>query len=114
MVELVDCWNNSPKLANSLNPQTFRFQPKILTKLSSLENSWFKFVISGEEDWKEIESMFLTTGLIRRDQIVLMPMGATRVELESNRAMVVEMAVQQNVRFSTREHIVIWDKKTGV
>jgi organic radical activating enzyme len=114
LIELIDCWNNSPKLANSYNPRDFRYQPEILDKLASLYNSWFKFVVSSEEDWQEIKKDFLDTNLIGKRQIVLMPLGATRTELFENREVVVDIAVRENVRYSTREHIAIWDKKTGI
>jgi 7-carboxy-7-deazaguanine synthase len=114
MIELVDTWNNSPKLENSGNLRILRYQPEILRKLSSLTNSWFKFVISSEKEWKEIEDDFLEPELIAPEQIILMPVGADRKELEQNRESVVDMAIQNNVRYTTREHIVLWDKKTGV
>lgn len=114
LVVLIDLWNNSPKLKSSYNPRNYRFQPEILRKLSSFNNSWFKFVVSCEDDWEEIDKDFIHPGLINKDQIVLMPLGATRVELLENRQVVVDLAVRENVRYSTREHIILWDKKTGV
>jgi len=114
LIELIDCWNNSPKLKNSYNPRDFRYQPDILKKLASLKNSWFKFVVSSEEDWEEIKKDFLDTHLMIESQIVLMPLGASRSELEKYRELVLDIAIRENVRYSTREHIVLWDKKTGV
>ena len=114
LIDLVDCWNNSPKLKNSYNPRDFRYQPDILKKLASLKSSWFKFVVSCEEDWEEIKKDFLDTNLISESQIVLMPLGASRSELEKYRGLVLDIAIRENVRYSTREHIVLWDKKTGV
>ena len=113
-VRMIDCWNNSPKLESSCNPIDSRYQPEILKKLSSLKNSWFKFVVSCEEDWQEIRKDYLEKDLISKNQIVLMPLGATRDELFANREFVLNMAVRENVRYSTREHVVIWDRKTGV
>lgn len=115
MIKFVSCWNNSPKLESSGNSRSSRHHPEILEKLSSLSHSWFKFVISDpEQDWEEIDRDFIRTGLIRKEQIVLMPQGATRDELIANRQAVVNLAVSKNVRYSTREHIILWDKKTGV
>lgn len=113
-IELVDCWNNSPKLANSYNPTAFRYQPQIIAKLASLQNTWFKFVVASEKDWQEIKKDFLDTKLITKSQIVLMPLGATRQELEHTRQFVVDVAIRENVRFSDRHHVILWDKKTGV
>lgn len=114
LIDIVDLWNNSPKLANSLNSYGFRYQPKIISILASLNNSWFKFVVSCEEDWQEIKKDFIDTNLIKRNQIVLMPLGATREELFQNREIVLEIAVRETVRYSTREHIAVWNKKIGV
>lgn len=107
-------WNNSPKLSNSENSVHARYKPEVLKTLSSFDDSWFKFVITCPEDWEEIQMDFLDPSLIKKDQIVLMPEGATRIEIEKNREMVVDMAIKHNVRYSTREHIILWDHRTGV
>jgi len=107
-------WNNSPKLRNSGNLDIIRYQPKILQYMGTLPNSWFKFVIMGEYDWQEIKQDFLETGFISKDQIVLMPEGATREQLKKNQEKVVEIAIRENVRYTPREHVMIWDRKTGV
>ncbi len=111
---LTDVWNNSPKLKHSGNPDKLRYQPPIIKHLSSLENAWFKFVIAQHEDWEEIEEFFLIPGLIKRNQIILMPLGGTREGLHRIRNTVVEIAVRESVRYSSREHIELWDRKTGV
>lgn len=114
MATLVDCWNNSPKLSTSGNSASARYRPDILKQLSKFPNSWFKFVITSEADWEEIIKDFLAPDLIKWEQVILMPCGAIRAELESNRQMVVDMAIRNNVRYSDRMHIELWDKKTGV
>lgn len=114
MTLLVDQWNNSPKLENSENKKKARYKPEIIKYLSETYNSWFKFVISEEADWKEIESDFINTGLIYRDQIILMPEGDTREKLSLTRNMTADIAIREGVRFSDRLHITLWDKKTGV
>lgn len=114
LIDIVKIWNNSPKLSHSGNPDILRYRPKILFFLSTLENSWFKFVVSTEEDWQEIKRDFLDKGLIRKNQIVLMPLAGNRVELHQNREFVIELAVRENVRYSSREHVEVWDILTGV
>jgi organic radical activating enzyme len=110
----VDCWNNSPKLANSTMKIRVRYKPDIISATAALPNSWFKFVIAAESDWDEIEENFLKPGLIRKDQIVVMPEGQTREELQPHYDIAVNMAVKHNIRFSDRMHITIWNKKVGV
>jgi 7-carboxy-7-deazaguanine synthase len=114
IISFVKCWNNSPKLQSSENSFESRYKPEVLKKLSSLQNSWFKFVVSSDRDWEEIVENYIEPELIDISQIILMPRGATREELQQNREIVLDIAIENNVRYSTREHIVIWDKKTGI
>ncbi len=114
MINITDQWNNSPKLENSGNRKVARYEPEVLKKLSELDNSYFKFVISEGSDWDEIELDFLQPGLICREQIILMPCGETREALTQTREMTAEIAINEGVRFSDRLHVTLWDKKTGV
>ena len=107
----VDCWNNSPKLANSgMNG----FRKIAIKETASLRNSWFKFVVNKEEDWEEINTMYIKSRLIQKHQVILMPEGTNKKELEQNRHLVVDLAIKNNVRYCSREHIVLWDTATGV
>ena len=114
MLRLVDLWNNSPKLNNSCNPVVVMYNPTILKILNNLHNSWFKFVITSEEDWEEIKEKFITPGLIDRKKIILMPEGVTREELQQHYDIVVKLTVEENLRMTDRLHVTIWNKKTGV
>lgn len=110
----VDQWNNSPKLANSGMKWIARVKPLVLSYMSSLHNSWFKFVISEESDWLEIQEQFLDSGLIRKDQIILMPEGDTQEKLSHSREIAADLAIKHGLRFTDRLHVTIWNKKTGV
>ena len=116
----VFCWNNSPKLSSSGISRKARYKPDVIKKTSNISpytwsvNSWFKFVIECPEDWQEIQMDFLEPGLIQQNQIILMPLGATRRELFENQKMVAELAIKHNVKYCSREHIVLWDKNVGV
>lgn len=114
LIPLIDCWNNSPKLDNSGNSKHERYDTFVIKMTAALKNSWFKFVISDLSDWDEIEEEFLIPGLIRRDQVILMPEGANRATLQSNMEKVVTLAIRENVIYRSREHIVLWDRNTGV
>jgi organic radical activating enzyme len=114
MIALVDCWNNSPKLSDSGMPFKVRYNSLVLGTLGTLNNSWFKFVVTSEEDWEEISMDFIEPGFIEKDRIILMPEAATQAELFSLQDRIVSMAIRHNVRYSTRLHIALWDKKIGV
>lgn len=111
-IELVDQWNNSPKLANSGMKKQLRHKPEILSFMNELSNSWFKFVVSSEEDWEEIVADFLP--FLNSSRIILMPEGDTQEKLKVTRPIVAELASKYGVRFSDRLHVTCWDKKTGV
>jgi 7-carboxy-7-deazaguanine synthase len=112
LVQHVDCWNNSPKLANSEMARNKRLKPDLLEYMNTLPNSWFKLVISSLKDWEEIEEDFLPH--ISKDRIIVMPCGETREELSQTRELAADVAVMHNLRLTDRLHITIWDKKTSV
>lgn len=114
MIEHIYIWNNSPKLENSEMSKKLRYHPEVLKALSKLKNSFFKFVITSEQDWDEIERDFLEPKLIYKKQIVLMPEGVTRDELREHYEFTVNMAVKHNVRMTDRLQVTIWNKTTGV
>ena len=105
---LVDLYNVSPKLANSGVEKNKRFKSKVLNFFIN-KNSIFKFVISNEENWKEISLMMLPTKMI-----YLMPNAEDKEELYSNHELVSETCKREGVNFTTRLQIVLWDKTTGV
>lgn len=111
---LVNQWNNSPKLANSGVKVRARYKPDVIVNSSILGNSWFKFVVECEEDWQEIQEMYLDPGFISKSQVILMPCGQTQEELNKTREIAADMSIKHGVRFSDRLHVTIWNKKTGV
>lgn len=115
LLNYVSYWNVSPKLPSAVIPSM-----KDITKNELALNSFsmcgpatiFKFVVSNEQDLKDIEAMFLP--YINKRQLVLMPAGSSQEELNRTRVMVAEMCIKLDCRYSDRLHIVIWNQKTGV
>jgi 7-carboxy-7-deazaguanine synthase len=114
MIEIVNVWNNSPKLKNSGNPDEKRYKPDILNFMNSVPFSFFKFVIEKKEDWKNIEEEFLNNNLISKHKVILMPEGETREQLQKHYEACVELCCENGVNMTDRLHVTIWDKKTGV
>jgi 7-carboxy-7-deazaguanine synthase len=113
--KLVDQWNCSPKLANSTQEREERHNTEAISVFKANSCSVdFKFVISTEEDWREVEEDFLKPGLIELNDIILMPEGETQEELSKTREKVALLAIEKGVRFSDRLHITIWNRKVGV
>lgn len=113
-VDIVDWWNNSPKLSNSGMKPRVRIKPDVLKFMGQLPNSIFKFVVASQQDWEEIENDYIIPGFITKDKIVIMPEGQTQEELAKTREMAADMAIQHQVRFTDRLHVTIWNKRTGV
>lgn len=109
----IQIWNNSPKLANTCVPFEKRYNVAAIKQLTR-KHDYFKFVVSKEADWDEINTYFLENGLIKRSQIVLMPLGKTRAEIAAVQEDVVKMAIRHGVRYSPRLHVDIWDGADGV
>lgn len=110
---LVDQWNVSPKLASSGNAGLARIRPAALAALAAEPRAFFKFVVSGPSDLSEIDSI-VASAEIRTDQVILMPQGRTREELESASAWLAAECTHRGWRFSTRLHILIWGDKRGI
>lgn len=108
---LVNQWNVSPKLSNSGESKEKRYKEDVL-KVFTVLNTQFKFVVSIKEDINEIQHDF--AWFMNKNQIYLMPAGETREQLNNTREIAVELCKKHFYNFTDRQHIVIWDKKTGV
>lgn len=110
----VHYWNTSPKLSNSGMPLNQRWSPSILQWFSDNPNTMFKFVITCQEDFEELQARWKEQPELDWKKIVLMP-GADSLEqlLERNK-FVAELCIQHQLRMSTRLHVEIWNQLTGV
>lgn len=106
----VDQWNCSPKLSNSGNDTAMRFNRQSLEELNRL-NTQFKFVISDQRDMTEVLEDFY---FLNREKIWLMPAGENQELLSQTKLKTAEWAKRYNFKFTTRLHIDLWNKKTGV
>lgn len=112
---VVSYWNTSPKLssAGEQNRREVRINQVALKYFTDCgKKTIFKFVISSDEDVLEILQDYAPH--INMKQVMLMPAGSTREELDKTRLMTVEHCKKLCLRYTERNHIVIWDKKTGV
>jgi len=111
--DIVDCWNNSPKLFNSGMKKELRYKPEVIKYLLT-QNSWWKFVVREEDEWDEIVRDYIKPNNIPYDKVLLMPEGQTREELQQHYEAVIDMATKYNIKVTDRLHITIFNKKTGV
>ncbi len=107
-------FNISPKLKNSGEPLEKRLKPEVLRELNKISTTIFKFVISKKEDWLEIYNDFIFPKLVSREKIWLMPAADNKDDLDTVSKMVADLCIRQNVNFSNRLHIQLWNQTTGV
>lgn len=108
----VNQYNCSPKLSNSGMPSRMRIVPDVLIFLRRTGKAWFKFVISSEEDWAEIEQDY--SEYIDKDRIILMPGVDKLKDLSETTKNVWLIAQRERVRMCSRLHILAFDQTTGV
>lgn len=105
----VDLYNVSPKLSNSGMPKDKTFVPDAIDFFNSTNGSIFKFVVSSEKEWKEIQEF-----KVDKDKIYLMPNAEDLTELKNNQNFVAELCKENTIKFCTRLQIELWNKTTGV
>jgi len=106
--------NCSVKLANSGMEQNKRIVPEALKRIMEHPNFWFKFVISSEDDLREIIKDFIEPFNIPWNRILMMPGLDSQVNFHERTRFVLEMAKKYGYIGLTRLHVSAWDKTTGV
>ncbi len=110
LIDNVIIWNNSPKLASSGMKRVARYKPRVLETFKYLGKEKivvYKFVVTCDQDWEEILMDFIDPGYVKKFQIILMPLGDTKEELEKYRSIALAMAIKHGVRYSTREQVIL-------
>ena len=114
LFEELDQINCSVKLANSGMDYLKRFDVASLKRIMEHRNYWFKFVISQEEDIKEIDRDFIKPLKIPASRIIMMPGLDSRDNFHERTRFCLEMAKKYGYIGMTRLHISAWDATTGV
>lgn len=107
-------FNVSPKLENSGNPKFLRYKPEILSKFNKLAyggEAIFKFVVSNEQDFVEIDEIVSDIG-IDNNSVYIMLEGATMDEQQDKFYLVPEI-IKRRYNFSPRIHTMLWGNKRG-
>lgn len=109
----IDQFNISPKLSNSGNTESLRYQPEVLQWYQESDKAWFKFVVQNHEDLTEVKSI-ITNHNIDPAQVILMPEGRTPESLLEKRLWLADLCRDHGYRFSDRLHVQLWGSKRGV
>jgi len=110
----LDQINCSPKLSNSGMTEKQRINPEAIKRIIQHENYQFKFVISHEEDIKELFRDFVIPFSIPLTNVVCMPGLDDQDDFHERTNFVLEMAKKYKFRGLTRLHISAWNKTLNV
>jgi organic radical activating enzyme len=110
----LDQINCSPKLSNSGLDAKQRINPDAIKRIMEHSNYQFKFVISNEEDVKEMFRDFIVPFKIPLKNVVCMPGLDDAANFEERTQFVLEMAKKYKFRGLTRLHIAAWNKTLNV
>ena len=111
---LIDQINCSPKLSNSGMTEKQRINPDAIKRIMEHPNYQFKFVISNEEDVKELFRDFVVPFSIPLTKVVCMPGLDDAANFEERTQFCLEMAKKYKFRGLTRLHIAAWNKTLNV
>jgi len=129
----IDLASISPKLASStpteeLDPkgegewaerhENRRIDMNALSDLLDAYDSQLKFVVTDPDDMAEIEDLLARVRQtvdteIHNDDVLLMPEGMTRAELDERRGTVAELAQKYGYRYTPRLHVDLWNDAPG-
>tara|TARA_B100001175_G_C19512998_1_gene645155 strand:- start:2264 stop:3019 length:756 start_codon:yes stop_codon:yes gene_type:complete len=107
-------YNVALKLTNSGLQKENYFVKKAIQFFTNQKYAFFKFVVSNEQDIKELEETYIEPFQLDQSKIMLMPAADNKHDLAILEPNVIEWCKQRAWRYSARLHINIWDKKTGV
>ena len=91
-----------------------RIVPEALKRITDHHSHWFKFVISEEDDLKEIEEDFVKPFNIDPSRVLMMPGLDKRENYHERTLFCMEMAKKYGYVGLTRLHVSAWDQTTGV
>ncbi|MFD1646874.1 7-carboxy-7-deazaguanine synthase QueE [Haloarchaeobius litoreus] len=129
----IDLASISPKLASSTptaekdpkgdgewadRHESRRLDIEALAELVDTYESQLKFVVTDEEDIPEIESIVekvrdAAWTTVRDSDVLLMPEGMTRDDLDERRNEVAELAIEHGYRYTPRLHVDLWNDAPG-
>ncbi|WP_367176392.1 7-carboxy-7-deazaguanine synthase QueE [Haloarcula rubripromontorii] len=129
----IDLASVSPKLASSTptadrdpdgdgewadRHEQRRLDVPTLAELVETYDTQLKFVVTGREDMAEIERLLervrdAASACVRDDDVLLMPEGQTRDQLESTRETVADLALEYGYRYTPRLHVDLWNDAPG-
>jgi 7-cyano-7-deazaguanosine (preQ0) biosynthesis protein QueE len=107
VVELVDGFNVSPKLANSGNPVERRRKPEVLAAFQATGKAVFKFVVRHTAELEEVAAFGVAP-------VWVMPEGTDHETLARRMQELAEPVLARGWNLSPRLHVLLWGDRRGV
>ena len=104
LLERVDQWNVSPKIAHSGNAPALAIVPETLADWAANPRAWFKFVVASPDDLAEVQAL-CERYRIASDRVFLMPEGTDSATLRERARWIEPLCLEHGFRFSDRLHI---------
>ncbi|WP_233145483.1 7-carboxy-7-deazaguanine synthase QueE [Labilibacter marinus] len=134
LTQFVDLFSISPKLSNSVpssekltfykeeetgasryHHEVRRNIPVLQNYIDSAKDLQLKFVVGMQSDADEIISDYLNVlERYNKQDIMLMPLGATHEQIEQSNPIVLQLCIQNGWKYTPRIHIEIFGSKQGV
>lgn len=116
VIDAVDLFVVSPKLAHSGDPEKLRLKPLALDAYADLaydRRAAFKFVVQTPQDLDSV-GLLCDEFRIPRTQVWAMPEGANRAAHLENLIALADGIVSHGFNLSSRLHVLAWNDKRGV
>ncbi len=115
----------SPKLANSTPRQRDggrhaaaheknRINLDTIHRFMAMPDYQLKFVVDRPEDLEEIDALLSQIGTVEPANVLLMPQGVTKEELDRRNVWIADLCKQRGFRFCPRLHIELYGNRRGV
>ena len=112
LVDAVDQWNVSPKLASSGNLPIAREKADALAWFAAAPNAFFKLVITSPADVEEAAAL-VERHRVPASRVVLMPEGTAAETIVERSRWLAEAAVARGYRLGSRLHVLLWGDTRG-
>ena len=110
LVEHVDHFNVSPKLANAGIERSRRYKPNVLRTFQATGKAVFKFVVCERPDLDEIDAVVAECGLT---DVWVMPEGTDAPALVARARRLADDVVARGWQLTPRLHILLWGDERG-
>jgi len=105
-------FNCSPKLSNSGNSLRKSVRKDAIIAIRDMGRSYFKFVVSCEEDFNEIDK-FVNDFVISTHQVIIMPEGVYSHILSNRMVWISEEIKKRGWRMTPRLQVFVWGNTRG-